>query len=143
MKGRLIILTILFFLWFHLSARILLRVLQSHVTNKISAKPKTSSRPTTFTKQDTNMYMHCFYLSLNLTASRKLGKMDPLTAEFPWALWQGRFSPLLGFEATQGLLGVGMVGEGSYIHAFKMLLNKQGNRYKDVHCSFVHRSQHF
>ena len=185
----------------------------SHVTNKISAKPKPLFLPTTFTKQDTNMslvaqscptlcnptgwrspgssvhgdspgkntgggcragdlpnpgieprfshiagkilyrlghqggqdintYMHYFCLSLILTAPGKLWKMDLLPADFLWALGQGR-APLPGFGATQGLRGVGVVGEGSYIRAFTMLLSTQGNVYRNVQCSFACRSKHF
>lgn len=43
---------------------------------------------------------------------------------------EDRFSPFLGPAAMQGLLGVGVGGESSYIHTFKILLSAQGNTYK-------------
>ena len=87
-------------------------------------------------------YIYALFLSqLNSHSSRKTLENRPF-ASWLWALGQGR-APLLDFGATKGLHGVGVVGEGSYIRAFKMLLNTQGNMYQDIQCSFACRSKHF
>ena len=43
---------------------------------------------------------------------------------------EDRFPPFLGSAAIQGLLGIGVGGEGNYIHTFKILVSAQGKRTK-------------